>query len=84
MYIKRKFRKAAPGNSSFSQLNKNPFSISTLKLPFRKCITYALDCSFIKSSLLRKIFIVCCQFNKLKSMLDELKKKHSKKRKVSK
>ena len=53
-------------NSCFSQLDTKPFCILALKLPFRKCVTYALGCSFIKSSLLRRTFIVCCQLNNIK------------------
>ena len=53
-------------NSCFSQLNTKSFSILTFKLPFWKCVTYALGCSFIKSSLLRINFNVCCQLNNIK------------------
>ena len=38
----------------------------TLKLPFRIGVTYVLGCSFIKSSLLRSVFVVCYQLNNIK------------------
>ena len=67
-------------NSCFSQLNAKSFSILTLKLPFWKCVTYALGCSFMKSSLLRRIFILRCQLNTIKQHAWWIKKSISKKK----
>ena len=68
-------------NSCFSQLNTKSFCILTLKVPFRKCVTYALGCSFIQSSLLRRTLIVCCQLNNIKQHAWWIKKKYFKEKK---
>ena len=70
------------GPSVFSKLMKQLFYstkykvyfVLALKLQFRKCVTYILCCSFIKSLLLRGIFIVCSQLNNIKQHAWRIKK----------
>ena len=64
-------------------LIQSPFPFWHWNCHFELPLTYALGFSFIKSSLLGEIFIVCCQLNNIKQHAWWIKKKYFKERKVS-